>query len=420
MCGSRVYRHARRADRQPSQGTSDGTHMIRNLLFQPALIRRHLGNVAHSFLTRVVVRSTVVAMLPFMAEHGEAQVTHRIPSSVPSCPTCRITVERLSLMGTFDGPGAFASRPYTVSVDSRGRYYVTTPETRDKPPFVFDARGRFLQRLGRRGDGPGEYREPQVIIVAPGDTLHILDRTTNRYTVLSPDYAVARTANLLPDMWSAVRMPDGHLIVNARVRDAPRIGLPFHVVDPQGQYLRSFGDANPIYDFRNAGFPNIRWLAASDSGTFWAAPYVEWYTVERWTTSGAKMTEIIRSPEWYEPYDQFWLPRPDRAPAPTIRGIWEGDGGLLWVVLAVQDINWRDGLGPVRTVEGQTVTPVVDEQRVYDGVIEVIDPIRGELVASRRFPGTFDIVVKPGIVVGVRRAESGWHYLEVWQVQLQR
>lgn len=71
-------------------------------------------------------------------------------------------------------------------------------------------------------------------------------------------------------------------------------------------------------------------------------------------------------------------------------------------------------------LEGEIADPNLEEQRVYDGFVDVIDPAAGTVVASVRFPATVDIVVAPGIVAGVREAPAGWHYLDVWQVRLVR
>jgi hypothetical protein len=47
----------------------------------------------------------------------------------------------------------------------------------------YDARGRFLRRSGRRGQGPGEFSDPPSIRRLSGDTLLV----SNPWTVFSPD-----------------------------------------------------------------------------------------------------------------------------------------------------------------------------------------------------------------------------------------
>ena len=52
----------------------------------------------------------------------------------------------------------------------------------------FDGSGRPLRRFGRSGEGPGEFRAP-VAAGRFGDTLWVLDRATQRVTMIRPDPA---------------------------------------------------------------------------------------------------------------------------------------------------------------------------------------------------------------------------------------
>ncbi|MEX0692654.1 MAG: hypothetical protein WD043_12510 [Gemmatimonadales bacterium] len=55
----------------------------------------------------------------------------------------------------------------------------------------FDAQGRIIGRVGRRGAGPGEFRWLQGIYVGPGDSVLGLD--ANRLNLFGPDRAFVRT-----------------------------------------------------------------------------------------------------------------------------------------------------------------------------------------------------------------------------------
>ena len=144
------------------------------------------------------------------------------------------------------------------------------------------------------------------------------------------------------------------------------------------------------------------------------------YLVERWNVRGELELEVARHADWFAPYETYWLPTPARPPAPTIMGLWEDESGLLWVIGWVGGKNWARGLASSKLLEGQLAYPIADQQAVYDGFLEVLDPVAGELLASKRFAGTMDLVVSPGVVAGVREGADGWPYVDVWQVRLQR
>lgn len=304
--------------------------------------------------------------------------------------------------------------------DAHGRFYVVTPETGSEAPFVFDANGAFVRRLGRGGDGPGEYRSASVVLVGAGDTIHVIDQI-GRITALDPSsFDVVHTTRLSfsPD-WSALRFANGTYVINGSARDPDKIGFPLHRVSVEGNIIRSFGDDDP---FLRPGETHrlIRWLAKSGGGRLWSVPFTHEYAIELWDTTRVRVARLERDVDWFKPYDQYWLPTLDRAPAPRIMGIWQDARGYVWTIVHVGRPQWRRGLGTGIRLEGQMAYPITDEQRVYDTVVEVIDPAAGVVVASQRLPETIDLVVQPNLVAAVREAPSGWLYLEILTVRLQQ
>jgi hypothetical protein len=63
------------------------------------------------------------------------------------------------------------------------------------PPQVrlFDAAGRFLTRVGRRGSGPGEFRGRLSMYRTAGDSVLIFDDETARWVLYTPTAKLART-----------------------------------------------------------------------------------------------------------------------------------------------------------------------------------------------------------------------------------
>lgn len=57
---------------------------------------------------------------------------------------------------------------------------------------VFDASGAFVRRIGREGDGPGEFRSPLGIAALAGDTLVVWDRGSRRMSWFSIHGTLAR------------------------------------------------------------------------------------------------------------------------------------------------------------------------------------------------------------------------------------
>lgn len=129
--------------------------------------------------TRVVFIG-FAALLPLYP--AAAQTTIEVASKVPY-RLCRIEAVRVIDFGDADGAGIIESDVAATVRDGRGRYYVT--EGYGSPIKVFDAAGSFLNTIGRRGSGPGESEAIAAVRVCRGDTLHVFDNATLRWTVYS-------------------------------------------------------------------------------------------------------------------------------------------------------------------------------------------------------------------------------------------
>lgn len=63
---------------------------------------------------------------------------------------------------------------------------------------LFGSGGRLMGVQGREGDGPGEYRSPQMLWVLPGDSIGVYDPRQDRVTVLATDPAGLELARVTP------------------------------------------------------------------------------------------------------------------------------------------------------------------------------------------------------------------------------
>ena len=80
-------------------------------------------------------------------------------------------------------PDADLSSFSQLAVDSRGNTYV--PDFYRNRVVVFDAGGRLLRTLGRRGSGPGEFQAIRTVQVIRGDSLLVYDGGLGRISVFA-------------------------------------------------------------------------------------------------------------------------------------------------------------------------------------------------------------------------------------------
>lgn len=75
---------------------------------------------------------------------------------------------------------------------------------------LFSPEGETVATLGAEGDGPGEFRQPTLVGVLPGDSLLVADVGARRLTVVHPDVGLVRTAAFPPDV-GGFPLPQGAL-----------------------------------------------------------------------------------------------------------------------------------------------------------------------------------------------------------------
>jgi hypothetical protein len=103
------------------------------------------------------------------------------------------TVREEVRIGGADNPTQELTRVGDVLLGAGGLIYIAQPS--DLTIRVFDRTGRFLHNVGRKGEGPGEFRMLHSIGFL-ADTLYATDQSLRRVSLFSPDGTVARTYGL--------------------------------------------------------------------------------------------------------------------------------------------------------------------------------------------------------------------------------
>jgi hypothetical protein len=97
----------------------------------------------------------------------------------------------------------------------------------------FDEAGVFRRRVGREGDGPGEFRRIRYVSALPGDSLLVFDSNNRRVSVLAPDGGFVRSETTGLDDERPVTVSgalrDGTLLTRT-VMETPRASTPLYRV----------------------------------------------------------------------------------------------------------------------------------------------------------------------------------------------
>jgi hypothetical protein len=124
-------------------------------------------------------------------------------------------------IGSIDDPETSLTSVRTLRTDGAGRLY----SIHSNEPFVrvHDEAGRPVMRIGREGEGPGEFQRP-IGLGFVGDTLWVIDLDTYRFSYFEPatgEFLVARGMPI--DLGSEGRNPARP---NGLLADGSQIGSP--------------------------------------------------------------------------------------------------------------------------------------------------------------------------------------------------
>ncbi|MBN2415437.1 6-bladed beta-propeller [bacterium] len=88
--------------------------------------------------------------------------------------TAELRFEQLLVVGDDEtGDESFLVWPFAVRTDADNNIYVS--DWKDYGVKVYAPDGRFLRRIGRQGQGPGEFREPEALEIIADSILCVMD-----------------------------------------------------------------------------------------------------------------------------------------------------------------------------------------------------------------------------------------------------
>ncbi len=302
----------------------------------------------------------------------------------PACAECRLVLHPVLELGDSAGDGRLDRTLASWARDSRGRIYLAGGSF--GRVRVFDAEGRFLRTLADSAAGDASAPAIGLVVVAEGDTVHLLDDLHGERRILGPDFREVRrlpTSEHLRASALMLMLPGGDLVAPGTVPTRDAVGYPLHRVDVGGEVRASFGSDAPR--FGPGGDPDLRKLARTPDGV-WAG-FLQRYRIERWTLEGRRERTLVREAPWFEPYTRV-RPGPGEPPRPTLMALREDAEGRLWTLVRVADPAWeRATVYPVDTaLARRNPTAQHDLAELYDTVVEVFDGRCGTLLLSERVP----------------------------------
>lgn len=363
---------------------------------------------------RLISACHVVACFTVRAQ-STAPTSTVVLSDQQSCATCRIARSPLLRVPAQDDTALLVDWPTSIDRDSKGNVALGT-RTRKGLPLLFDSRGVLRRKIGRDGSGPGEYLNSPFVQFDDGDSLHIIDQINLRHTILTPDGRVAASIPF-PGHSVLLRLNGNRrMLMSGTVPTPDGIGRAFHTVSGAGLVERSFGEVGgPVIVGQATA---ARRLSRPQNGTFWEAE-LRAYRINQWSESGKQLASFERKPSWFPIVDRPSGGLFGTEPTPQVMDVHADADGLVWVVIAVAARNWRSALGTPVLASGATTYPSADQTRLFDTVIEVLDPRSRRVVVSSRVTGFIKFLLPGLITVTLKEDADGIMNLQLDKLSIQ-
>lgn len=260
--------------------------------------------------------------------------------------------DRILLIGSGTGADSTLFAYITdIDVNSRGRIYVADGMAHSVR--VFDPSGTLIRRIGREGQGPGEFEYPAVLEITAGDTLRVFDT----------------------DLWRTSVFSSGQYVRSFIPERKMRFGQPYDL---------KFSESGALY---NLGYGPFRAALKENLGDRRKARVRGENTIQRWDEQEHDWIDIMSVPGLvvYANVDESSIqnaPFPRRPLwVPTgASGIWYADSGSGRVILYSQS---GERLRAFDT--GFDPAPVSEAQReAYYNAADLIDATPNERREARR------------------------------------
>jgi hypothetical protein len=218
---------------------------------------------------------------------------------------------------------------------------------------------------------------------------------------------------------TAVELGAGRFIVNARIRTRDGFGYAFHLLN-QDRIVAPLGRSDALDGANRPPFALVRPIAPGNAGTFWAVNFTD-YVLTQHQYDGRPLRRLTADRDWFTTADPS---TPEGVFNPRIQElVFDPQMGLLWILAKV-----RDPLFDERIVRGREAMPGVYEWLsrtgsmvdLYDTIIEVIDPTRGEIMATLRLDGYASTFVVPWRVAIYQERPTGEGDLRIHRMSLVR
>lgn len=296
------------------------------------------------------------------------------------CTDCRIELAQVVALTSEDAAGE-ARYPASLARSASGRYFVA-PTHVPGTVAMYDASGAFIGSLGRRGRGPGEMYDVMSVDSWLGDSVVVLhDR--NQFLVYGADTTAPRAGQFKSTSFVVHHLTPASDSSVLAMRGGSMGGedQPIREFSLTGAPVRGYGESVLMGEGRDHA------AMTTFGDTIWAARYKSYEIDVFLRSTGEKIRTVTRHVDWIPP----GAAPDERNTFASALDITRDPSGRLWILLRRPSVHFNSAprtnagsrAAPARGAGGPGLSMVGLLQRDFDHVLEVLDPERGTVIATR-------------------------------------
>jgi hypothetical protein len=327
-------------------------------------------------------RNTIIACAMLMMASAPSSGQTTAPPVWAAEPQLRI--------GSIDGPSAL-TRVTAAAVGQDGVLYVAQPM--DAVVRMFDRQGRYIGALGRRGDGPGEFRIP-LHLGWVQDSLWVFDIAAQRLTFWMKQSTVGSINIQPPDPGADYNPPslvamlhDGSFLMGV----VPRTTTSGRRTVDHGFVARMSRNGSPMQQITTLSFSTSPSIDHQGSRIFLSNQPFDDASILRVSPDGRKIVRIDRR-----------TPTRSANAAFTVTAFDAGGATLFSREFAYRPIRMTR-----EAVEAALEIPDARFLERFPSRAAALEAIRGGLITPENHPPITDAVVASDRRIWLRREDTG-------------
>jgi hypothetical protein len=150
--------------------------------------------------------------------------------------------------------------PNSIARHKKGNYYIS--DTRANSIIIFDSAGKYINKIGRQGQGPGDLSMPMGIWLI-GDEIIVIEPGNRRLQWLDLSGKYLKSIRVFKSCYDLSILNNGELVTAPMFFDSQNENMLIEILSPEGKISRKFG--TPFEYKKDKGLLNERSVVINES-----------------------------------------------------------------------------------------------------------------------------------------------------------